>query len=49
MELKWLSADLAEVKGAPNQVTAFEFAKKETGKTPSLIVHVALSVYQVQF
>lgn len=49
MELKWLSADLAEVKGAPDRVTAFEFAKREAGKTPSLVVHVALTVYQVQF
>jgi hypothetical protein len=49
MEFKWLSADLAEVKGAPNQVKAFEFAKDQAGRTPSNVLHVALSIYQIQF
>lgn len=49
MELRWLSADLAEVKNAPNQVAAFEYAKETVGRTPTNILHVALSVYQVQF
>jgi len=48
MELKWISDSLVEVKGANDALSAQAFVEERTGKSVRTVVHVALSLYQVQ-
>lgn len=47
MEIKWLRADLIEVKGARSAEEARWFVEQETGRTPGVTRRIVAGLYQV--
>lgn len=48
MEIRWLGADLVEVKGARDDDEAKRFVEQETGHDVKRVTHIVTGLHQVQ-